>query len=148
MTDGLRIRTAEAFDNPQTGDRFHEMYSYWVYVIGIDGEKITTFESGYHPSQHPARGKCHTYPSHEDYRAYFAYGTIPGYWVMLNRRDCNVDGWLERAGRAVRIDQEGPASWRWWCECHERESAPWPVRPTELNAQAEHDLLFRLAVIS
>jgi len=153
MPDDPRARTAEAFSDPKVGDRFHEMYSYWVYVIGIDGEQITTFESGHLPVRHPAAGKYRTYPSHEAFRTHFAYDTIPGYWVTLSCRGYDVTGWLRLANLTVRIEQISRAcpdgglvreSWQWTCECHGRVSVPWPERPTELNAQAEHDLLFGL----
>lgn len=156
VNDDPRARTADAFANPEVGDRFHEMWSYWVYVIGIDGDQVTTFESGYHPSQHPTQGERKIYPTREAFRRHFAYGTIPGYWVTLQRRGCDVASWLDGDWVAVpvptiriepvttMVDTGGQrvTTWRWVCTCHgESSTVPWQERPTEANARVEHDLV-------
>jgi hypothetical protein len=86
--------TAAAFENPQTGDRFQEMYSFWVYVVDRKGNYVTTMEAS-PPCSFPDDGKVNHY-SLAGFRERFSYGSIPGYWVALAGRGHDVEGWLER----------------------------------------------------
>lgn len=88
-------RTDEAFKNPRVGDRFHEMYSFYVYVVGLDGDRIFTLEAS-PPCTLPDDGKLRE-QTLQDFRTRFHYGTIPGTWVHLADRSNDVSGWLEHA---------------------------------------------------
>lgn len=85
--------TLAALDSPRVGDRFTEMLSFWVYVIGIDGDTITTTE-GSAPVIFPDEGKVRV-QTKEEFKTRFLYKTIPGPWVRLDARGKDVKGWLE-----------------------------------------------------
>lgn len=94
FADNNKMITEVAFDNPQVGDRFTEMFNYWLYVVARDGEQITTMEA-IAPCTLPDDGEIRTYATVEEFRARFRYGgTTPGYWVRLIDRDHDVSGWL------------------------------------------------------
>lgn len=86
------LLTEQAFMDPQIGDRFHEMYSFWVYVVARTGNYITTMEAS-PPCEFPKDGKVQSYLL-EDFRKRFSYESIPGYWVALRDRGNDVSGWL------------------------------------------------------
>jgi hypothetical protein len=85
--------TSEAFANPKVGDLYSEMLSYWIYVIGVEGDCITTIESSA-PCTFPTDGKV-LWQSPDQFRKRCSYGTIPGYFVRLHSRNNDVAGWLE-----------------------------------------------------
>lgn len=87
--------TDEAFAEPQVGDRFHEMYSFWMYVVHMDGEYVVAMEAS-PPCTVPDDGRLRRFASHDAFRAAYAYGTIPGYWVQLADRGNDVSGWYEQ----------------------------------------------------
>lgn len=91
--DEMIKATAEAFENPRVGDRFHEMYSFWFYVVDVGEDSVWTLE-GSPPCEFPKDATLCSY-TREQYKQHFAYNGIPGYWVMLADRDNDVDGWLE-----------------------------------------------------
>jgi hypothetical protein len=87
--------TAAAFADPQPGDMFHEMCSFWVVVVAVEPRgRIAVLTS---PGGHtlPQDGKLTVYRSHDAYRAAWSYGTIPGYTVRLSKRGVNVTGWFD-----------------------------------------------------
>lgn len=86
--------TSEAFDDPRVGDRFHELYSFWVYVVHVDGEYVATVEAS-PPCDLPTGGKLRHFPSREAFRAAYRYETNPRYWVHLAGRGKQVRGWYE-----------------------------------------------------
>jgi hypothetical protein len=86
-------KTKEAFTDPQVGDRFTEMYSFWMYIIGRRGNKVITME-GSPPITFPEGATMHTYTL-EEFNTRFSYGSIDGYWVTLVDRGNNVEGWIE-----------------------------------------------------
>lgn len=104
--------TAEAFADPQPGDRFHEMYSWWVVVVAVgpDGVKVmrgigpTNVALGQFPDGELVQpfadraGVC-WYATADDFRAAYGYRSgHPGYTVMLaDRGKVDVTGWLDRA---------------------------------------------------
>lgn len=68
--------TDQRMSDPQTGDLFHEMYSFWVWVEKRDGDKVIT---------HEKVGSIWRQIIHEtvaDFQKAYAYGSIPGYSVM------------------------------------------------------------------
>lgn len=94
-------RTREAMEDPRPGDRYQEMYSFWVYVVAVEGERVATLEAS-PPCTVPRDGKLREFETREAFRAAYSYGSIPGYWVTLADRDNNVDGWLAAAKEAQR----------------------------------------------
>ncbi len=90
--------TELAFRSPAVGDRFHEMYSFWVYVMAREGDVVTTIEAS-PPCTFPEDGKVRV-QTLDEFRKRFAYGSIPGYWVRFCDSGNDVEGWAsERAGR-------------------------------------------------
>lgn len=100
--------TAEAFADPRPGDRFHEMFSWWVVVVSVaaDGVKVMhgsgpvnlrrgRFPDGELVEPFPERAEVRWYATAEDFRAAWRYGSIPGYTVTLAGRGLDVAGWLE-----------------------------------------------------
>lgn len=77
--------TAMHFTDPQPGDRFHEVFSHWVYVVEVtDRGRVVTHEFGAHPSAYRAGAAHYTrevYFSRESFARYHRYGTRPGYWM-------------------------------------------------------------------
>ena len=82
--------TLEALADPQVGDRFHEMYSYWLYVVAVEGDEVTTLEASA-PCTFPDDGK-RWIGTREAYRQRF--DTCAGPWIMLADRGNDVEGWL------------------------------------------------------
>lgn len=86
--------TDEAFADPQVGDRFTEMLSFWVYVIARDDESFGVAWIELHPPcDAPKDGKSYV-GSVDAFRQRFAYGSRPGYWVHLHDRGNDVAGWF------------------------------------------------------
>jgi hypothetical protein len=52
----IRRRTEAAVLNPQIGDRYHEMYSYWSYVVHVTDGYVFTM-SAPAPCEFPQDGK-------------------------------------------------------------------------------------------
>ncbi len=88
-----RMATDEAMRDPQVGDRFSEMLNFWLYVIHRDGDYVVTLETN-PPAELPRDGKLRAYTI-DDFRKRFSYGSIEGYWVMLEDRGHDVAGWYE-----------------------------------------------------
>jgi hypothetical protein len=79
--------TAVAMADPRPGDRYHEMYSFWVYVLTVD-DGVTVIECGGHPSHIGDRGSLRRFVDHDQFRAAYQYKSdLPGYWVRLSERD-------------------------------------------------------------
>jgi hypothetical protein len=103
--------TAEAFADPRPGDRFQEMYSWWMVVVsaGPEGVKVMSgsgpvnlrrgrFPDGEIVEPFPERAEVRWYATAGDFRDAHRYGSIPGYDMMLaDRGKVDVTGWLERA---------------------------------------------------
>lgn len=80
--------------DPQPGDRFHEMYAFWCYVLERDDDVIT-FITLSPPGTLPEDGEVQTLPL-DKFRRYFSYSTGIGYWVEGAGRGHPVAGWIER----------------------------------------------------
>lgn len=89
-------RTHEAFLDPQIGDRFEEMYTFWLFVVYRGNDTIATLE-GSAPVTFPKEGKLRVYRSLEEFRERFSYDYFQGYWVNLVDRGNDVTGWYEAA---------------------------------------------------
>lgn len=87
--------TVAAFADPQAGDSFHEMFTFRMFVIAVEPGGRVAVMTVIPPCTLPRDGKLEIYPSHDAYRAAYAYGTIPGYWIRLDGRGVNVAGWFE-----------------------------------------------------
>lgn len=81
--------TAEAFANPRVGDRFHEMWSFWMYVVAINGDEVVTMTLC-PPGELPRDGKVERYVTADQYRAAFQYKSMAGYWITLDSRDNDI----------------------------------------------------------
>jgi hypothetical protein len=77
--DAMKEATDEHMKNPQPGDIFSEMCSFWVFVLARVGTVVLTVEYG--------KGEVRAYNTPEEMAARFAYGSIPGYWVTFDRTD-------------------------------------------------------------
>lgn len=93
--DSMEQATIEAMDDPQVGDRFAEMYSFWVYVVYRDEDCVVTME-GSPPTTFPDEGELRVY-SVEEMKERFGYKGGGDYWVRLVDRGNNVVGWYEKA---------------------------------------------------
>jgi len=107
--------TAEAFADPRPGDRFHEMFSFWVVVVSAGADGVKAMEGGGPVNLRrgrlpdgeivepfPERARVCWYATADDFRAAFRYRTIDGYTVLLAGRGLDVSGWLERAREVPR----------------------------------------------
>lgn len=108
--------TAEAFKDPKPGDSFDEMLSFRMFVVDAqpDGGPVTVVEA-IPPCTLPRDGKLRRFRCVHEFRATYAYGSTPGYWVWLNGRDRDVNGWLayltaEREGATVAAAAAQPRS--------------------------------------
>lgn len=98
MTDAdNRLATEQAFADPQVGDRFHEMYSYWIYIVARVGKWVCIMEA-HPPCTLPNDGKV-SWSTVSEFQNRFAYKSIPGYCVRLSDRGNNVHGWLEEGDK-------------------------------------------------
>lgn len=104
--DKIKADTEAAFNDPQPGDEFEEFLTHWVYVVGRDGDRVV-WMSASAPCRFPNDGET-KYGTLVDFRAAYAYGTIPGYSVKLSRRGRNVDGWLTEEAAAFLAGKERP----------------------------------------
>lgn len=96
--------TDEAFKDPQRGDSFDEMLTFRMFVLDVqtDGGPVTVVEAN-PPCVLPRDGKLRRFASAHEFRAAYAYGSTSGYWVGLNKRGVDVDGWLAY----LAAEQEG-----------------------------------------
>ena len=89
-------KTAEAVNNPQKGDRFSEMCSFWVIVLERKKDIVAVMEAN-PPCTLPKDGKIY-YCTVKEFKKKYEYDTIPGsYWVSYYGND-SVDGWLKEKG--------------------------------------------------
>jgi hypothetical protein len=94
--DDKMKQTIEALKNPRVGDRFHEMYSFWMYVLAVTPETVT-FITASPPCTFPDDGKIETL-SRNEFVKKFTYQSIPGKsYMMLVDRGNDVEGWLDTA---------------------------------------------------
>lgn len=72
--------TSATMSNPQPGDVFREAFSFWVRVVGREGDAVLTEEVS------PACpcNKTKRYDTVEDFKRQFAYQSIDGYWVVYH----------------------------------------------------------------
>lgn len=85
--------TDAAFEDPQSGDEFSEMFSFWMIVLAVRGGEVIVMEAS-PPCTLPDDGRVISFATRDDFRKKYAYGSIPGYFVNLNKRGLDVTGWL------------------------------------------------------
>ena len=89
--------TAEAFADPQPGDRFCEMFSFWLYVVARDKAMVTTIEAGV-PGEFPKDGTIRV-QTVKDFAARFAHrpdDPTTGYWMTLRGRSHDVSWFVKQ----------------------------------------------------
>lgn len=85
--------THMAIMNPRMGDRFHEFFHHWIYVVKVTPKYVWTMSASA-PCSFPEDAKLEK-RRHEEFRKHCAYGGISGYWVYLCDRGNDVSGWLD-----------------------------------------------------
>jgi hypothetical protein len=95
LTKDNDAATEAAFADPQVGDAFHEMYTFRMFVIGVEPGGRVAVLTVTPPCTLPNDGTLKVYESHGAYRSAFAYRSMPGYWIRLDERGINVTGWLK-----------------------------------------------------
>lgn len=100
--DEIDMLTEKMLADPQPGDHFQEMYSFHLYVVARDGDKVITMEVSVpnimdngRAVEMPRDGIVNVYDEPEDLRHRLSYKGTKGYWVQGVRRGENVTGWLE-----------------------------------------------------
>jgi len=76
--DEMEKETIKAFKNPKVGMRFHEMCSWWVYIVSMKDGVIITRSHGGHPANPIGESiEYERYPSAEAFRKRFkaSYGS-------------------------------------------------------------------------
>lgn len=94
--------TAEYFNKGEhkVGDALHEMLSYWIYIIKVNGEIIYTLEG--HPRNDNL--KLQKYSSKEEFKKKCTYKTSDdNYWVCFHKNepalyDDFVDTYFKQVG--------------------------------------------------
>ncbi len=73
--------TAGHMKHPLPGDRFHEMYSFWMHVIGRRGPAVAVREY-----IGPDKTQVRVFLNNADFQKAYSYGSIPGFWIMYRDR--------------------------------------------------------------
>lgn len=81
----LEQLTLDHMTNPQPGDRFHEMYSFWVYVWAIQSDGTIITHEANPPCELPEDAIVKQYKNAAEFAKRFAYGPhMPGkFWVKF-----------------------------------------------------------------
>ncbi len=84
--------TEEARQDPQPGDLWSEMCSFWLYVVARRGDRITTLSRGA-PCSFPEDGELEEMTL-DQWRERYSY-------LYLDSRGHNVTGWERRAKKKM-----------------------------------------------
>ena len=84
--------TAEAFADPRPGDRFHEMLSYWMYVVAVNDTHVE-IASGNPPIRFPGQAKRELLTREAFIKRYSCGRGVSDFWVVLHSRGNDVRGW-------------------------------------------------------
>jgi hypothetical protein len=87
--------TADAMDDPRAGDRFEEFYTFWMYVVAVNGDGSILVAQGSAPITFPYGAKFRRFETADDFRAAYSYKHFSDYWVCLADRDNDVTGWAQ-----------------------------------------------------
>lgn len=78
-----------ALNDPKPGDRWHEMYSWWMYVLKVEDGKVTTISSGA-PCEFPKDGKIEV-RTWAEFVQWLTYKSIPNKtWATLADRGNDI----------------------------------------------------------
>lgn len=107
--------THEAICNPQVGDYFWKMATFRLFVVAVEDDIVVTLEAT-PPCTLPGDGLLRR-QTRDEFKERLSYNSIPGYWVRLVRRGCNVEGWNNevRAAGERECDNEDRQSLH--CPC-------------------------------
>lgn len=95
MSDPLRRdETRAALLAPKVGDRFHEMYSWWMYVVEVTDHHVVTLAANA-PCTFPDDGRAKRWTRTEFVTGNCYRGMPDVPVVMLAERDNRVTGWLD-----------------------------------------------------
>ena len=94
MPVDLELETYIHMKDPQPGDRFHEMYSYYVHVVERNGDKVT-IEEYFPPANIPTDAKIKTMTVKE-FDQYYAYKSIPGYSIKYIDNDAPIEHYYKQ----------------------------------------------------
>jgi len=93
LRPGQKEKNRQAFENPKIGDRFSEMFSFYVYVVGIEDGRVCILE-GSSPVTFPDTA-TRWEGTDEDFRQRFSYAGGEGYSVDFLDGGHGVEGWLD-----------------------------------------------------
>jgi hypothetical protein len=94
----LYRETHKAMDDPRPGDRYQEMYSFWMYVVAVRDDGAIIVAEGSSPVTFPQQATFRCFRDADAFRKHYSYNSnVSGYFVRLASRDENVTGWLEYA---------------------------------------------------
>jgi len=96
--DMTEVDRLEAFNDPQPGDRYTDMFSWWMFILyaGPNGGTVITTSSPA-PCTFPDDGKIEIFDTADQFRNKFSYPSKPGKpWPRIVDRDNDVSGWLQR----------------------------------------------------
>jgi len=112
--------TLDALQNPKVGDSFHEMYSFWLFVVYVDDQFVITVE-GSPPVVFPEGGKFFK-QSRKQFLTRFASSALPYShslpWVILCKQEERVSDWYNYGLEHNRIkclnsfDSNDARKWR------------------------------------
>lgn len=97
------LATAARFDNPTEGDVFHEMASYWMFVIGVHPDGRVAVVEAHGGATLPRDGKLIVFDSGDAYRSHYGYKSpgmerkYPMRPLPVEKRQ-DVTGWLSDRG--------------------------------------------------
>jgi len=93
--------THEAMTEPRIGDRFTEMYSFWLYIVGISKTHVMSIEAGA-PCILPDDGKV-VISTKEEFAKRFEYSGMPGkYSIDLVSRGEDISWFNEYPESVVK----------------------------------------------
>ena len=85
----MERKTCEALADPIAGDRFHEMYSFWMYVVKVTKRSVTVMEAS-PPCVFPEDARVREI-TRAEFQCHYGY---PSPWILLADRGNDVSGWL------------------------------------------------------
>lgn len=95
--------TMDALLDPQIGDRFTELFSFWVYVVFRDAS-VVWYVEGNPPITFPEEGTL-VKTTVDKFVDRFTYDSNKeDSWLRLVDRECNVKGWSSATYKAYRED--------------------------------------------
>ena len=99
--------TIAAILDPQVGDCYHEMLSYWMWVVRVTKRSVYWVDAksdARTPIFLPSGGQLHR-ASRQDFEARMCYNgkATNGTWLILHKRGCDVQGWYDATRTTLKI---------------------------------------------